>query len=154
MLKIWTREEYEKIILNWDEKKIFYEDECPFCNSLEQDWHTIWKWKYRYILHNLFPYSWNEKHLMAVPYQHRAFSWELTGDEFLEIKDIQAFMKDYYKEENYFSCTRETMWNRSIEHYHMHFVPWRLQWKYLRKMLENQGFPIKEDLDINEKKYI
>jgi hypothetical protein len=33
----------------------------------------------------------------------------------------------------------------------MHFIPGALQWKYLRKMLENQGFPIEENLDITKK---
>ncbi|MEI6710855.1 MAG: hypothetical protein WCK88_00910 [bacterium] len=37
------------------------------------------------------------------------------------------------------------MANRSIEHLHIHFLPGKLQGMYLRKMLENQGFPIKED---------
>jgi diadenosine tetraphosphate (Ap4A) HIT family hydrolase len=46
------------------------------------------------------------------------------------------------------------MWNRSVEHIHIHFIPGRLQWKYLRKMLENQGYPIHQELDINEKKYV
>jgi hypothetical protein len=26
---------------------------------------------------------------------------------------------------------------------------WKLQWKFLRKMLEMQGYPIKQDLMIN-----
>jgi hypothetical protein len=38
------------------------------------------------------------------------------------------------------------MANRSVEHLHMHFLAGKLQWRYLRKMLENQWFPIKEDL--------
>jgi diadenosine tetraphosphate (Ap4A) HIT family hydrolase len=40
------------------------------------------------------------------------------------------------------------MANRSVEHFHIHFVPWKLQGKYLRKMLQNQGFPIVENLDL------
>jgi hypothetical protein len=38
------------------------------------------------------------------------------------------------------------MGNRSVEHYHMHFIAGKLQGKYLRNMLMNQGFPIEEDL--------
>jgi hypothetical protein len=30
----------------------------------------------------------------------------------------------------------------------MHFLVWKLQWKYLRKMLEKQGFPIKQELSL------
>jgi hypothetical protein len=39
--------------------------------------------------------------------------------------------------------------HRSIEHFHIHYIPGKLQWKYLRKMLEWQGFPIQEDLQYN-----
>lgn len=85
---------------------------------------------------------------MAVPYSHKKYSIELSSKELLELKDIYIFVKGFYLEENYFSCTRETMWNRSVEHIHIHFIPWRLQWKYLRKILENQWFPIKEELDL------
>lgn len=144
MIKLWTRQEYHNQI----GYGCFWKEECPFCKSEEQSGHTVWKWKYWYILHNLFPYSWNDKHLMAVPYKHRVYSHELNSKELLELSKIHDFVRDFYSEEHYFSCTRESMWNRSIEHIHMHFLPWRLQWKYLRKMLEHQGFPIKEDLKL------
>jgi len=134
MKKIWTRKEYHAKI--W--KKIYWKDDCPFCF----DYESIWEWKHWYILKNIYPYSWNEQHLMAVPFTHKKFASEITSEEFLELENVHKFVKNFYWEENYFSCTRESMWNRSIEHYHMHFIPWRLQWQYLRKMLENQGFPI------------
>jgi diadenosine tetraphosphate (Ap4A) HIT family hydrolase len=70
------------------------------------------------------------------------------------MKDIYKFVKNFFWDEHYFSCTRESMGWRSIEHFHMHFIPWRLQWRYLRKMLENQGYPIVQELDITEKKYV
>lgn len=85
---------------------------------------------------------------MAVPYIHKRFSHELDQDEIEELKEIYSFMKEYYGEKDYFSSTRETLANRSIEHYHMHFIPGKLQGKYLRKMLEGQGFPIHEELPI------
>jgi diadenosine tetraphosphate (Ap4A) HIT family hydrolase len=64
---------------------------------------------------------------MATPYEHKAFSHELGSDEIAELQDIYAFMKVYYGEKNYFSSTRETLANRSVEHYHMHFIPGALQ---------------------------
>ncbi|NDK08461.1 hypothetical protein EOM39_04420 [Candidatus Gracilibacteria bacterium] len=151
MVHIGTREEYYK---RKGEVDIYGKDNCPFCDIEGQKEQILWEGKKWFIIHNMFPYSGTEKHIMAVPYEHKINSIELSDDELLEMKDIYSFVKDYFGEENYFSCTRESMGNRSIEHYHMHFVPGRLQGKYLRKMLENQGYPIVQELDINEKKYV
>lgn len=142
-----SREEYHK--KNWW-KKLLWKDECPFCNKKEQSWHIVWEWKYWYILHNLSPYSWDDKHIMAVPYEHIKFSFELSSDHFLELEEIHKFVKNFFWEENYFSFTRESMWNRSVEHLHMHFLAWILKWKFLRKMLELQWFPIKQELNLDK----
>lgn len=117
MSKFLTREQYHKI--KW--KEIYTQEDCPFCKKEENSRNIVREWKYWYILQNLFPYSWNDKHIMAVPYKHKKYSIELSDEEFLELKNIQRFVKDFYIEENYFSCTRETMWNRSVEHLHIHF---------------------------------
>lgn len=143
-MKLLTRDEYHK--QKW--KIVFWKDDCPFCNAESQKWHTIWRWKVWYIIHNLSPYSWNEKHIMAVPYSHKIYFTELSDEEILELIEVWNFVKKFFNWENYFSCIRETMANRSVEHLHIHYIPWKLQWKYLRKMLESQGFPIKEDLRI------
>lgn len=84
---------------------------------------------------------------MAVTYSHKKYFLDLNDQEILELRQIHLFVKDFYKGNNYFSCLRETMANRSIEHLHMHFLPWKLQGKYLRNMLMNQWFPIEEYLD-------
>lgn len=144
MKNISTREQYDALTRD----KLLGKDECPFCDSVSQAGHTVWKGKYWYILRNIFPYSGDGDHLMAVPYDHKAFSHELTADEIVELADIYAFMKSYYWEKQYFSCTRESFANRSIEHFHMHFIPGKLQWKFIRKMLELQWFPIHEELTI------
>ena len=73
---------------------------------------------------------------MVIPFEHKKFSHEFSSEEMGELSDVYRFMKDYYGERDYFSATRETMANRSIEHYHMHFIPGKLQGKFLRKMLE------------------
>jgi diadenosine tetraphosphate (Ap4A) HIT family hydrolase len=86
---------------------------------------------------------------MAVPYEHKAFFYELTHEEISELHEIHLFMKGYFGKKDYFSCTRETFANRSIEHYHIHFIPGKLQGKFLRKMLELQGFPIQEELTLS-----
>lgn len=143
MKKFLTREEYHNLKI----KKVLWKDECPFCKKDEQSWHTIWEWKYWYILHNFSPYSWDHRHIMAVPYEHIEYSTWLSKEHFEELHDIQKFVKGFFWNDEYFSFTRESMWNRSVKHLHIHFLVWKLQWKYLRKMLENQGYPIMQDLD-------
>lgn len=146
MIKIWTREEYYK--KHWNKKHIYWKEDCPFCKLEEQAWHTIWKWKNWFVLHNLYSYTWDKMHIMAVPYRHILYSTDLNDEEISELKDVYKIVKDFFWEKDYFSCTRESMANRSIEHLHMQFIAWKLQWKYLRKMLQNQGFPIVQDLDV------
>ena len=145
MVKIWTRKEYhDKIGYG-----IMWKDCCPFCNRTETDIeNTIWEGKYWFIIHNIYPYSWDERHLMAVPFRHINYTYELNDDELLELNEIFNFMKNYFEWSEYFSFNRDTMWHRSIEHLHIHYLPWQLKWKYLRKMLEHQWFPIKEDLNL------
>lgn len=78
---------------------------------------------------------------MAVPIRHVQFVDELNSNEFSELPQVHAFVKEFFVkdgQEHYFSATRETMGNRSVEHYHMHFVPGILQGKFVRCMLENQ----------------
>ncbi len=134
---------------DYDEKtrnKIFWKDECPLCDLTWTRDNILWKGKHWYIIRNIFPYSGEHQHLMAVPYRHITFSHELDQEEIAEIRTIHLFMKGFYGNRDYFSCTRETMANRSIEHLHIHFIPGKLQGKFIRKMLELQGFPIEEDL--------
>ncbi len=149
MTKIGTRDEYDKMTLpdkeTGDNKKVFWKDDCPFCDVPWKEQNILWKWKYWYFLHNMFPYSGDQDHIMAIPYDHKRYFSELTDDEISELKQVHNFADNFYWDKNYFSCARETFANRSVEHYHIHFIPGKLQGKYLRKMLENQGFPIKED---------
>lgn len=139
-----VRTEYDKNVGNY----LFGEDDCPLCQELEKNELILWKGRNWFILHNLYPYSWDRDHLMAVTCIHKKFSYQLTPDETQELQEVYGFMKNYYGDKDYFSCTRETMAHRSIEHFHMHFIPGKLQGKWLRKMLEWQGFPIQEDLKI------
>ena len=142
MVNLWTREEYYKILW-W--KKIFWKEDCPLCDNKE--WTIIYRLKNWYIVHSIYTYSWDEKHLLAVPYRHIKYFTELNEEELLELREVHKKIKEFFKQEDYFSFTRETMAHRSIEHLHIHFLIWELHGKYLRKMLENQGFPIKQDLD-------
>ena len=142
MIGFWTRDEYH--LKKW--KEMYTKENCPFCTNIKEEEKYLWKWKKWFIVHNIYPYSWNNKHIMALPYTHKKFFIELDDEELLELREVNKFIKDFFWEENYFSCLRETIAWRSVEHLHIHYVPWKLQGKYLRKMLMDQGFPIKEKL--------
>lgn len=147
MFKPISRDEYHKIKWVWK----YWKDNCPFCDIEKQESSIIWKWKKWFIIHTLASYSWDYRHIMAIPHQHVQYSYELTKEHFQELKEIQDFVKDFFKNHEYFSFTRESNGDnsRSVEHLHMHFLVWELEGKFLRKMLELQGFPIKQDLKIN-----
>jgi diadenosine tetraphosphate (Ap4A) HIT family hydrolase len=106
----------------------------------------IWEGKNWILAHNKYPYVDNGRHIFIFPREHKVSSSELSPEEFTELNDVHARVKEFFGEENYFSFTRETLsHSRSVEHYHIHFLAGIIQGKYLRKMLENQGFPIKEE---------
>lgn len=99
MVNFWTREKYHEI--KW--KKVYWKDNCPFCTNIkEQEWHIIWKWKYWFLIHNLYPYSWNNKHLMAVPYTHKKYYLELSDEEILDLKNVNIFIKDFFEKKTIF----------------------------------------------------
>ncbi len=138
MSEHWTRETYYNI------KKTQYSDmwraSCPFCDfdSDDQKELIVWRGKHWYILRNKFPYTNTGKHIMVIPYKHKCVATDLDSDEFSELKEVHEFVKSYFWDIDYFSFTRETFANRSLEHYHLHFLNWKLQWKFLRKMLNGQ----------------
>lgn len=149
MTTIGTRAEYKKIMGN---RQQIWRDGCPFCDLENQGDMVLWRWKYWFIIQNKFPYTGTDEHIMAVPYEHHMYATEFSAEVWSELGEVHAWIREYYKpwEKGYFSCTRETLQNkngdsRSIEHYHIHFLPGQLEGRYLRKMLEHQGFPVKEE---------
>lgn len=144
---LWSRDEYKKI-LNW---WVLWRDRCPFCadGELFDKDMLIWEGDFWVIMRNKFPYTGNDKHLLVTPKRHVILSSEITEREWWEFVYIHNFMREFFWENEYFSFTRETYFNesdRSVEHLHMHFVPWSIKWKFIRKMLELQGFPITQEL--------
>lgn len=83
----------------------------------------LWEGEYWRIFQNKFPYSGDARHIMATPKNHRIFSADLMPEEWSEFALVHHFVRDFYKGESYFSCTRETLSNRSVEHLHIHFLP-------------------------------
>lgn len=147
MKSIGTREDYKKLL---NGKGIIGREGCPFCDQEKMQDDSIWRGKYWFLCYNKYPYSGNNEHIMAIPYDHKIFATDLSSEEWQELWEVHNHVKKIYGEKSYFSFTRETLSNgtqdaRSIEHMHTHFLPWKLQGKYLRKMLENQGFPITEE---------
>lgn len=149
MTTIGTRAEYKKIM---GDRKQIGRDGCPFCDLENQGDMVLWRWKYWFVIQNKYPYTGTEEHIMAVPYEHHVYATEFPVEVWGELGEVHTWIQKYYESrwKWYFSCTRETMSDkdgdtRSLEHYHIHFLPGKLQGKYLRKMLENQGFPIQED---------
>ena len=134
MVKIWTREEYDKLTNG----KIFWKIECPFCDFTWKQDQVIWKWEYWKIIYNIFPLSGDKKHIMAIPNAHKSQHKELSNEEFSELRDVYQQVEKFYWDLEYFSFTRETMGNRSVEHLHKHFLPWKMQGEYIIEMLKKQ----------------
>lgn len=80
------------------------------------------------------------KHVMLVPRQHTRFSHEVREQEWSSIGEAYAFLEEFYGEDEYFSFTRESFSERSVEHLHTHFMSWDLTRKALEEMLEKQGY--------------
>ena len=102
----------------------FTEVNCPFC---KEDEYIISETKYWSIRNNKFPYYGKELHLMALPKRHIKFTYELNDEELKDIINVEKFMKSHYLwEKNYFSFVRQSLWWRSIEHLHYHYLPWHI----------------------------
>lgn len=126
----------------WNEKapENLGKDNCPLCNRKIEREYILWEWKHWYIKHNIFPYLGIKKHVMAIPIEHITVSSDISKDAYSEMSEVQKFIKNFFWKEDYFSFTRETFANRSLEHLHIHFLPGRIQGKSVREMLKNQGF--------------
>lgn len=119
----WDRKEYVK-------QNIYYKkDNCPFCKNIElQKKYIIKETKYWNISYNKFPYYWENIHLMAIPKEHKTYTYELTDEELIDYRNVEIFMKEYYKNTNYYSFIRQSIWWRSIEHLHYHYLPWHISY--------------------------
>lgn len=115
-----------------------WKEKCPFCNVDESINKVVWETKYWKIFVALKSYTADDFHLIVFPKKHKIFFWDLVEDEISDLKNVHTLCKKYFWEKNYFSCTREALSNRSIEHYHMHFIAGKLQDFALIDMLKNQ----------------
>lgn len=134
-MKFYSRETYIKTRPNdkWEAK-------CPFCDIENEKEYIIYKWKFFYVKHNIFPYLWDQDHLLVIPYRHVVFTKDLTKEEYSELPEIENFLFNFYKDKKYFSFIREHWKFKSLNHLHYHYLPWEVDDIFIEKMLENQWF--------------
>lgn len=89
---------------------------------------------------NEYPYIHTGEHIMLIPIRHVRYSHELTSDEYTDINEAYRYIEDFYGDQDYFSFTRESMANRSVEHVHTHFLPGKLKREAMVTLLRDQGF--------------
>ena len=136
MWKILPRKQWHKIKPN-----DLWEKNCPFCDmESEKEDYILWIGDFFHIRHNKYPYLWLKNHLLAIPNRHIFKSYDLSKEELLWIKEVEKFMKEYYKDWDYFSFLRETTWAKSLNHLHYHFLPWKIYDNDIENMLKRQWF--------------
>lgn len=125
--KLWWKERFER-------------EDCPLCRDIEKSSNMLWKGEYWTILYNLYPYIAWWKHIMLVPIEHYCYSYDISAIEYTELTLAEKYIKEFFGEEWYFSFTRESMAERSVEHLHTHYIPGKLKRRTLTEMLIEQGF--------------
>jgi diadenosine tetraphosphate (Ap4A) HIT family hydrolase len=93
MVKIGTRDDYRKVL---NGRSFFGKDDCPFCDRENMKEDIIWEGKNWILLYNKYPYTGNDRHIVAIPCEHKALSNELTPEEFTELHDIHARVKEFF----------------------------------------------------------
>lgn len=102
-----------------------WKDECIFCWISEDEIELVlYESKHWEVRLNKFPYYWKNQNLLALPKRHIEETLELNNEELLDFKNIEKFMKDYFKDKHYFSFIRQTDWWRSVKHIHYHYLEW------------------------------
>lgn len=115
-----TREEYDNL------KSYSTIENCPFCNDIDNSHKILFRNNNWIIIYALYPYFDIEKeHIIVVPVRHVEFSYELSKEEFSDYKNVELFLKDYFNWKDYFSFIRQSKSNKSVEHLHYHYLPWR-----------------------------
>lgn len=131
-----NREEYQNL------KVYFTKDNCPFCAEDFRETHEIlFESKFWIIVFNKYPYFYEVwVNLLVFPKRHLEFTSELLLEELSDFLEVEKFAKKFYEEKNldYFSFVRQTKSNKSVEHLHYHYLPWKpssriIDWeKYLK----------------------
>lgn len=110
---------------------------CPLCNEKQNVIHETTYWK---IVRNKYPILGLQDHLMALPKEHIILAKDVNTEAYKDYREVETFMHHYFDNKNYFTFMRESIWGRSLEHLHYHFLPWQIWYKDLEHMLEKQWF--------------
>lgn len=114
-----NREEYDK------SKVYFTRDNCPFCDKdILINEKILFITDYWIIVYNKYPYFEDNINLLVFPKRHIEFSIELSENELMDFLNVEKFMKEYYKNDEYFSFIRQSKSNKSVEHLHYHYLKW------------------------------
>ena len=140
-IQFWTRDDLKKKLAG---KHMFWEEDCPFCIDLKIDERIIWRWEHWAIRYNQYPYIMDSTHFMLIPIRHVHFSHEILAHEYCELPEAYLYISTFYGDIPYFSFTRESLNERSVEHIHTHFISGHLKRKTLVEMLKEQGFETSE----------
>ncbi len=81
-----------------------------------------------------------KEHIMAIPKKHYILAKDISDEVYVDYRNVEKFVSDFYENKNYFTFMRETVQGRSLEHIHYHFLPGILYYNALEKMLLEQWF--------------
>jgi diadenosine tetraphosphate (Ap4A) HIT family hydrolase len=139
-MKLYSRKVWEN-----SQQKYNSTHDCIFCTE-KSDYYIDETLHWR-IIHNKFPILGMKEHIMAIPKKHYTLAKDIPDEVFLDYRNVEKFVSNFYGNINYFTFMRETISGRSIEHIHYHFLPGMLYYNSLEKMLEEQGFTNQLDSD-------
>lgn len=114
-----NREEYDK------SKVYFTHDNCPFCDKdLSKKNKILYISDFWIVVYNKYPYFEDNINLLVFPKRHIEFTIGLNENELIDFLNVEKFIKEFYKNEEYFSFIRQTKSNKSVEHLHYHYLKW------------------------------
>jgi diadenosine tetraphosphate (Ap4A) HIT family hydrolase len=56
------------------------------------------------------------------PVRHIEFTSELNHEEMIDFLNVEKYIREFYKNNEYFSFVRQTRSNKSVEHLHYHYI--------------------------------
>jgi len=114
-----NREDYDK------NHKYIWKEDCCFCDeNLDNTNKVLYMTKHWIVVYNKYPYFWDEKNILTFPKRHIEFSIELNDEELLDYINVEKYISDFYENDEYFSLTRQSRSNKSVEHLHYHYIRW------------------------------
>lgn len=118
-----NRDEYQ------NSKFYFTKENCPFCALNLAETHKIFaETKFFKIVFNKYPYfdePW--VNFLVFPKRHIEFTSEFFSEEMADFVEVEKILKKFYEEKSldYFSFIRQSKSNKSVEHLHYHYLPWK-----------------------------